>query len=187
MKAIPFPDQQLLQASLDYDPQTGLLVWKRRPEFTFNPTLKRTASHLANAFNATYAGKPAFTAIAKNLYLKGAFNAQNYYAHRIIYKMVTGHDPLDVDHDDGNRQNNKWGNLFSKSRGDNLKNRRLSSNNTSGYHGVSFHTGHQLWAATIYDNGKCVSLGWFADKEHAITARKTAEVFYGYHPNHGRT
>lgn len=75
---------------------------------------------------------------------------------------------------------------MSKSRADNLKNRCLSSNNSSGFHGVSYSIRHKLWSASIYHNNKSIHLGWFKDKVNAIAARQAAETRYGYHINHGR-
>ena len=187
MKTKPLPSQEFLNACLDYDPDTGKLVWKVRPDWTFLPQAGRTPSHIANAWNAAWAGKLALNSPAVNGYLKGALNGQNFYAHRVIWKMIHGTDPVDIDHDDGNRQNNKLNNLFDRSRTDNLRNRVLSKNNTSGFHGVSFSNRHNLWAASIGYNGKTIHLGWFKNFDDAVEARKAAEKEYKYNPNHGRS
>ena len=185
MKAKPLPDQSALLQCLIYDPDSGELTWKVRPESSFLSREHRTPAHMANAWNANWAGKPAFTTVAKNGYLTGIINGRKLYAHRVIYVMVYGVEPEDIDHEDGNRQNNRIQNLVSKTRGGNLRNRRLSSNNTSGYHGVSFSRRHKLWSVVIYDDKKPIHLGWFRGKDDAIAARKAAEIKYGYHPNHG--
>lgn len=186
MKAKPLPPQSLLNAILEYNPTTGLLTWQQRSADTFKVREGRSPKHIMNIFNARFANKPAFTSMSKNGYLRGSINSDMYYAHRVIYMMVTGSDPLDIDHDNGVRHDNRWLNIFSKSRGDNLKNRELSRNNTSGYHGVSFSIRHQLWVVSIYHNRVRVHLGWFKDKNDAIATRKAAELHYGYHVNHGR-
>ena len=186
MKAKPLPSQELLKASLEYDPLTGHLTWLVRPIWTFLPREGRTPEHVANAWNAAWAGKPAFTSKAKNHYLRGSFNGKYYYAHRIIWMYVYGENPDDIDHDDGDRSNNKLVNLFDRSRSDNLKNRALSSNNTSGIPGVYWSTPHKLWVASIGHNNKTIHLGWFKSFEDAVSARQKAEVFYKYNPNHGR-
>jgi hypothetical protein len=186
MKTKNTPNQDLLKACLNYDPETGALLWKVRPEWTFPPQPGRTPSHIANAWNAAWAGKPALNSAAKNGYLRGTINGSFYYAHRIIWKLVHNVEPDDIDHDDGNRSNNVLKNLFARTREDNLKNRRLSKNNTSGYHGVSFSKRHKLWSATIYHEKKPVHLGWFKEFDEAVEARKAAEIQYAYHPNHGR-
>lgn len=186
MKAKPLPDRLLLLACLDYSPCTGELFWKVRPAWTFKTNPQRTPIHVANVWNSAWAGKPALSSLSKNGYLRGTLNGEFYYAHRVIWKMLYGTEPDDIDHDDGVRTNNRPLNLFSRTRSDNLKNRALSSNNTSGVHGVSFSKTHKLWSATIYDNGSKIHLGWFAEFNDAVTTRKEAEILFGYNPNHGR-
>lgn len=186
MKTKPLPAQDLLKACLEYDAMTGELTWLTRPEWTFPLREGRSPSHIANAWNAAWAGKSAFTAVAKNHYRKGAFNGGNYYAHRIIWMLVHGENPDDIDHDDGNRGNNRLLNLFDRSRSGNLKNRVLSKNNTSGFHGVCWSKRHNLWSVSIGHEGKTIHIGWFKEFDGAVAARQSAEVTYGYNPNHGR-
>ena len=186
MKAKALPNRLLLLACLDYNPITGELTWKVRPEWTFNNNPLRNVSHVANVWNSAWAGKPALNSLSKNGYLRGTINGEFYYAHRIIWKLLYGTEPKDIDHDDGIRTNNRPLNIFSRSRSDNLKNRALSSNNTSGYHGVSYSKTHNLWTASIYDNGAKIHLGWFVELDDAVTTRKEAEKLFGYNPNHGR-
>ena len=57
------------------------------------------------------------------------------------------------------------------------KRKIASSNNTSGYTGVTFNKRVKKWRATIYV-GRLISLGYFHDKEDAIQARKDAEIKY---------
>ena len=187
MKNKPTPTQALLLACLNYDPTTGFLTWKFRPEWTFQEQEGRTPTHIANAWNSAWAEKPAFASKAKNGYLKGCINGEFFYTHRIIWKLIHNVEPDDIDHDDGNRINNRLVNLFDRSREDNLKNRKISSNNTSGTLGVSYSSRHSLWQAVIHHNKKPVHLGWFKNKEDAVVARKAAEIRYAYNPNHGRS
>lgn len=180
------PDKLLLQACLAYDPGTGSLSWRVRPAWTFQGGAIRDLDHVMNAWNSAWAGKPALASLAKNGYLKGAFQGQNFYAHRIIFMLVHGYDPKDIDHDDGNRTNNRISNLLDRSRTENMRNRALSSNNTSGHAGVNWSDHHKLWFATIGQSGQTIHLGWFSLQSDAIVARQQAEIELGYHPNHGR-
>ena len=187
MKAKPIPPQTILRQIFVYDPETGKLWWKNRPATSFRGTSKRSAEHQAKVFNARFAGKEALASPARNGYLRGSINNELFYAHRVIYKMIYGTDPDDIDHENGNRTDNRQKNLVSKSRSENLRNRRLSRNNTSGYHGVSYSKRHKLWSVSIYADGKHIHLGWFKEKSEAIAERKAAELKMGYHPNHGRS
>src|SRR3546814_12250047 len=67
----------------------------------------------------------------------------------IILMLVHGENPDDIDHDDCNQGNNRLLNLFDRSRSGNLKNRVLSKNNTSGFHGVCWSKRHNLWSVNI--------------------------------------
>lgn len=186
MKAKPLPPQSTLFQCFSYDPVTGKLWWRERPPNTFNGTAERSAEHQAKVFNARFAGKEAFTSLARNGYLRGTINSEFFYAHRVIYKMLHGTDPDDIDHDNGNRADNREKNLIDKSRSGNMRNRRLSRNNTSGHHGVSYSKTHKLWTASIYEGGQKVHLGWFKEKADAVATRKAAEQQRNYHVNHGR-
>ena len=57
-------------------------------------------------------------------------------------------------------------------------NRGLQKNNTSGYSGVSYHSGKQQWRARIKVGGKEIHLGWFDFKDDAIQSRLKAEDKY---------
>ena len=52
------------------------------------------------------------------------------------------------------------------------------SNNTSGITGVYWKKDRNKWGARIVVNGKCIYLGYFANKEDAIKIRKEAEIKY---------
>jgi hypothetical protein len=60
-----------------------------------------------------------------------------------------------------------------------------SKRNISGITGVFKHTQTGSWQAQIRINGKSKHLGSFQIFEEAVLARKTAEVNYGFHKNHG--
>jgi len=54
-------------------------------------------------------------------------------------------------------------------------NQRKSVVNTSGHKGVHYYKANGKWTAYIGQNGKRINLGYFADIESAIKARKDAE------------
>ena len=107
-------------------------------------------------------------------------------AHRVIWKMIYGTEPDQIDHDDRNRSNNRLKNLHAATVVTNQQNTKKSSNNTSGVTGVSFDRVDGKWLAAIGIGGKRKTLGRFKDKEDAIKARQDAEKLYGFHPNHGK-
>lgn len=106
-------------------------------------------------------------------------------AHRVIWKMVYGHDPDDIDHINGIRSDNRLMNLRNVTRAENLKNLSVSTRNKSGIIGVCQARGK--WVAQIKINGKTTHVGTFATKTEAARARLIASQKAGYHANHGKT
>ena len=75
-----------------------------------------------------------------------------YLAHRVAWLLYYRVDPGDmqIDHIDGNRENNVISNLRLVSHGDNMKNQRKRSDNTSGITGVHWHKGADKWLSLIH-------------------------------------
>ena len=60
-----------------------------------------------------------------NDYTRVSVDGTHYFAHRLIYKMVMGCEPLNfLDHADGNRQNNRWSNLREATHSQNNRHRK---------------------------------------------------------------
>jgi hypothetical protein len=182
VRARAMPSKEVLDQILKYDPDTGNIFWRVRPVtmFTTGTTDERprSAVHACNQWNSRWASKSA-ASLKSDGYRYVHFNYKTELVHRVAWKIMTGDDPIEIDHIDGNRSNNKWSNLRNGTRSDNFHNLALRSNNTSGCHGVAFSKRQQRWVATI-------TIGTFDSKEDAIAARKKAEIMLGYHPNHGR-
>jgi hypothetical protein len=114
-------------------------------------------------------------------------NRHMYLVHRLIVLYMTGVHPRgEVDHINGDRLDNRWGNLRDTSPFENSRNQGNREDNTSGCRGVTFSKNSDKWVARISHQGVRYSLGYFPTKEEAIEARKEAEQRFGYHPNHAR-
>lgn len=109
-------------------------------------------------------------------YLQVVIEGEQYLAHRLIWKMMTGIDPVQVDHKDG--LSNKWDNLRHATMAENCKNRRVSRNNRSGVKGVSWETARRKWRAVIGSQQGLSGLQWFGrfdtleDAKRAIEAKR---------------
>lgn len=114
----------------------------------------------------------------RKVYLDGGV----YYTHRLIWKLLYGEDPAEIDHINGNRSDNRITNLRSVCHLENMRNTKKMSNNSSGVMGIYWLKDRSKWRASIGRE----SLGDFDKLEDAAAARKQAEKEYGYHPNHGR-
>lgn len=67
------------------------------------------------------------------------------------------------------------GNIRWSTSSEQNSNKRMQRNNTSGKTGVCWHRQKGKWSAYIGINGEQKRLGYFADKQDAIDARKAAE------------
>lgn len=156
---------------LSYDPVTGMFYWRI------------TNSNRAKA--GSVAGGTVVTPDGKS-YWRIRVDGREYKAHRLAWLIVYGDfPPVEIDHVDGNGLNNRITNLRAVTSSDNSRNRRRSSNNTTGVTGVRWRSDCSRWRAVIQVNYKTISLGHYVTKDDAISARKAAEEKYGFHVNHG--
>lgn len=176
----------LLRQIIDYNPETGLMLWKpRRPEM-FEDGYRDAAGNCAN-WNAIYAGKPALTALQRKGYLGGVCVGFRVKAHRVAWTIVTGNWPKNhIDHINGNPQDNRIANLRDVTNHVNHLNVKMQSNNRSGRCGVRFCPESGRWNARIKFQKRERHLGMFATFEDACRAREPAERELGFHPNHGK-
>lgn len=182
----PIPDQAFLREILDYNPQTGKLIWKTRDVTHFPQNGGRSQQVLANVWNGKNAGEEAFTSVSSAGYHEGSIDGINYLAHRIIYKWVHGVEPLVVDHDDRDTLNNRERNLVNGTQKINMRNRKLSKNSTSGYNGVYQCPRTFNWIARITIDGVQKTLGTFPTIKEAAATRDAANSQHNFHPNHGK-
>lgn len=172
-------DSAVLNRLLFYDAETGRLWWRKR-------SLCDCASvHAMNMWNARSAGKEAFTARHPRGYRIGAIKNKSYIAHRVIWCMVHGEWPDQIDHINGERSDNRLFNLRSVNNATNHKNVGIPSNNTSGVSGVSWSKKERKWLARITVEGDEIRLVSTADFHLAVSIRKSAERHYKFHKNHG--
>lgn len=176
-KELPLPPQGELEKLFRYDARTGKLFWKKRPRRMFD------SDHRYRSWNAQYAGREAFTTLC-NGHLRGLYDGQHIYAHRLIWKLRTGEEPPEIDHINGVATDNRWINLRAANRAVNNRNSSRRSDNSSGVTGVSRRG--DRWIAQIMVRGQVKHLGVYDDLAEAAAARQAAEKILGYHQNHGR-
>lgn len=160
--------QELLEV-LDYCPATGMFTWKKK-------TSVRTSI-----------GMPA-NHIRSNGYVYISIKYTRHLAHRLAFMFMTGNFPAhQVDHINGVRNDNSWGNLREVTCKENNKNIAKSLRNKSGVTGVFWYAPGKKWQAHITINRKKTHLGYYKDFDEAVAVRKAAEHSHNFHPNHGRT
>lgn len=169
-----------VRALLDYSQETGALLWRSRPREDFG------SDHECSRWNKRYAGQKAGT-VGLHGYRSIKIDRVQYKAHRLAWIHVTGAEPENhVDHINGSRDDNRWGNLRDVPRIDNNKNAKMRKDNSSSVQGVSWHKRIGKWAAQIGVYGKRTHLGYFDSIEDAAEARRKAQRQHGYHELHGR-
>lgn len=167
------PCVDYLRKRFQYDPETGKLYW-------------RPNAAAPREWNSRWAGREAFTARTTG-YRIGRLDGKNYLAHRVIWAILTGSWPThQVDHVNGDREDNRVRNLREVSNTENARNATVSANNTSGVTGVWHDARRDRWVAEIKVDRRKRHLGSFATLEEAAAARKAAERQHGFHENHGK-
>ena len=96
--------------------------------------------------------------------------------HREILNLTD--DKIMVDHINGNTFDNRKTNLRLVTNSQNQANKKLQSNNNSGYVGIGWDKKSNKWRAYIKINGKHIHLGMFVEIKEAIQSRKSAEEKY---------
>jgi hypothetical protein len=166
---------------LYHDRETGKLYWRKREERFFRSKKKM------NTWNSRFSGKEAFITVNEG-YFTGKIFGVPYKAHRIIWFIIHGKWPeCQIDHIDGNRQNNIESNLREVVNCINTRNKKIHSNNSSGFSGVSFHKVKKRWLAYIGYNNRRINVGSFANIEDAVSARQEyISKLDGFTDRHGR-
>ena len=174
---LQLPSKEQLNRMFEYNPETGDLF--RRP---FVDAMGR--------YQTRWSKKPIRNVLTnqggKSYYRTTITHTrEEVLLHRIIFKMVYGWEPPEVDHISGNGCDNRLSNLKPCDHTGNHHNRRLSVDNTSGVMGVSLNKYKTKWRARIRHNGKDINLGEFVNIEDAIAVRRDAEIEFGYATQHG--
>jgi len=120
-------------------------------------------------------------------YYQVGIDAKKYYVHRIIWLWIFGYLPDEIDHLNHRGTDNRIVNLRDANHRENVTNQAMSKSNKSGVTGVHYRKDREMWEAYIKFKYVKKNLGLFKCKQDAITARKTAEKKYGFHPNHGKS
>ena len=142
---------------LDYDPILGTFHWTHHESVYINVR-----------------GKPTGTSGCKG-HRQIRINHKVYKAHHVAWVITHGYWPIEVDHRNTIRSDNRLDNLREATRQQNQSNRSLSKNNSSGFKGV-IPRNNGNYEAKIIVNGKYTYLGTFEDPVLAAEAYDKAAV-----------
>lgn len=116
-------------------------------------------------------------------YVKRIGRGSTIHIHRLIMERILARNLLRtelVDHKNRNGLDNRRSNLRLVTHSQNMKNRKLQVNNSSGYRGVFWRKDAKKWQAQIKVEGRFKSLGTFTEIEDAALAYKeAAQKYYG--------
>lgn len=146
-----------LRELMRYDRDSGELHWVTPPKKS------RRRGSLAGCVN-------------KEGYVVVTYCGRQFSGHRLAWFLETGSDaPSPIDHIDGNRARNVWGNLRLATSSQNAANRR---GNGGGLKGVDVLPGGRFQARISF-GGKLHYLGLFdtAEEAHAAYVAKAKELF----------
>lgn len=148
-----------LKSIIKYDPNTGEFHW------------------LVNRGRLCKAGQRAGTP-RKDGYRQIIIHGRKYLAHRLAWFYMVGEWPLEIDHIDRIRSNNKWNNLRLATRSQNKANAKVSPGKHSKFIGV-FPKSNGDWFYHIKYMQKMCMYGPFSSEEEAAKARdkKAIELF----------
>lgn len=155
------------------DYEAGTLTWKTRGREGF------AHDRLWKTWNTRYAGKIAGFVTRRGYQMVSLLN-KTYLVHRVLFEMANGPiaDGIQIDHKDQNKRNNSLSNLRCATSSENKQNIGLRANNSSSVTGVCLHKASGLWVSWINRQGVRFFLGYFADFDLAVKARKDAELNY---------
>jgi hypothetical protein len=152
-----------LRELLEYDPQTGVFVWRLTSG-------KRKAGRIAGA-------------VERLGYIRIGVDRKLYRSSRLAWLYMTGSWPANcIDHIDRDPGNNRWGNLreatLSQNQANSVRRNRL------GFKGVSHDPrwGKPRYYASIISGGRDLHIGAFDTPEeaHAAYLAKAREIHGEY-------
>ncbi len=139
---------------IHYDPESGVFRWKD-----------------GNVAGATHSSG----------YLQTYVAGHKLSLHRLAWFITYGRWPVEIDHINRVKTDNRISNLRNCTRSENAQNRLLPKGK-SGLKGAFRY--HRKWKSQIYKNRKCVYLGLFNTKREAHAAYcEAAKSIYGLHAN----
>lgn len=174
----------VLRQVLDYNPETGEILWKFRDLHWFGGG--RNQEQVSGRWNDKFAGTAAIRSVDGKGYRYGNVLGRKLIAHRVAFALMTGGWPAaQIDHINHSKSDNRWVNLRPVTQAENCRNTPRNSSNRSGHSGVWWYTRKKKWQADIRVEGKKINLGRFVDISDAVAARSAALIKYGFHANHG--
>ena len=155
--------QEVLLENFRYDETTGDLYWKVKRAYT---------TDLSKPISAK--DRHGYIVVCTKLSGK----TKVYRIHRLIWTIVYGMNPKNIDHIDGDRTNNQISNLREVTHQQNMMNRKKRVGSISAYKGIT--KSKYSWIAEITFMNNRHYLGSFkTEKEAAIAYEEASKKLHG--------
>ena len=155
-------NQATVRSLFAYDSDSGNLVWRSK-----------------NLYHKRFNGRIAGGVEQKTGYHRVKIHGRSYQTHRLIWLYHYGYLPVELDHEDQNKLNNRLENLREVTAKQNKQNYPLRKDNKYGCPGIHFRRGYY----EVSIQGKYEAS--FKTLEEAIAKRRSLEEERGFHSNHG--
>jgi len=163
------PNYDYLKEVLDYDPETGIFIWKK------NVSIKSMVGKIAG-----------YTSVSGRV--KISIKNNLYFAHRLAWFYYYGYMPENgIDHINRDASDNRITNLREASKACNMHNSKIAKNNISGIKGIDIvkyktkkGTTTIKYQARIVIAKKYYYLGYFNTMYEAAKARYEAEIKFNF-------
>jgi HNH endonuclease/AP2 domain len=150
--AAPELTQARLRELLDYNPETGVFVWKMKASMR---------TKIGSVAGSSHCGR----------YLQVKVQTKKYLMHRLAWFYSYGVWPAnEIDHINGNKIDNRLDNLREASRSQNEANKFIRIDSASRIKGVCWKKQNKKWKAEICVNKKRIYLGYYDTSEDAQAA-----------------
>lgn len=161
------PSRDRILELVSYDQNTGIFIRK----------IKTNRNHVIGEQVGT---------LSSAGYLVIQIDKEKYYAHRIAYFLLTGEQPIVVDHVNGIRTDNRAVNLRSATRCQNVYNMKKTARNRSGHKNIHWNNRSHKWDVHMHANKKSHWIGCYSSLEDAIEASNLMRIkLHGEFANHG--
>jgi hypothetical protein len=154
--AVRLPPVERLLEVLSYSPETGLFTWE------------------VNKSRSAKIGTVAGTKDTRG-YIRIRVDGVDYRAHILAwfahYNLRPGGE---IDHINRDKTDNRISNLRVVNRRENILNRGMQKNNTSGHTGVYWRKESKKWTTSYTVSKKQIHIGYFVNVEEAVAARAAA-------------